>query len=253
MSRAGLLLICTIILPINGQQKSTQTATKTSQTKQEVVTPAPKATPNAAINQQTPQIQEDGPKEHAQSYFSRLFAPENLPNIGLFLVGIAGIGVAIRTLKAIERQTQALVDSQRARIAAKAHGIPTQTLLDRDAPRVEIELFNRGRTEASDFIYESWIEVLPFPFEDFTPVADRFRSPEKLTLYPDHIPLVINIPIRQGLSEQQLHDLKKLRSFACVRVRVEYRDAFNPKRWAEFGFYITSSGLGFLPKYNNSN
>jgi len=171
----------------------------------------------------------------------------------LTLVGLAGVCAAYRTLRAIESQTKALIDSQRARIAAKAHGSPTQTLADRESPRVEIELFNRGRTEACDFTYESWMETLSFPFQDFSPAADHFRSLEKLTLYPDHIPLIINIPIRQGLTETQLYDLRKLKSFACIRVRVEFKDAFSPKRWADFGFYITSSGLGFLPKYNNSN
>jgi Co/Zn/Cd efflux system component len=57
----------------------------------------------------------------AKSYLSRLFSPENLPNIGLLLAGIIGIVVAIRTLKilgrqttAIEKQGDALIDSERA-------------------------------------------------------------------------------------------------------------------------------------------
>jgi hypothetical protein len=45
---------------------------------------------------------------YPNSYLQRLFSPENLPNIGLFLAGIVGIGVAISTLKSISRQADLL-------------------------------------------------------------------------------------------------------------------------------------------------
>jgi hypothetical protein len=46
-----------------------------------------------------------------KSYFTRLFSPENLPNIVLSIAGIAGIIVAIYTLKKIGKQTTAIENS----------------------------------------------------------------------------------------------------------------------------------------------
>lgn len=64
--------------------------------------------------------------DDSKSYGSRLFSPENLPNIGLFFAGVAGIIVAICTLKiigrqtvAIEKQADAQVNSERAWIIAE--------------------------------------------------------------------------------------------------------------------------------------
>lgn len=51
------------------------------------------------VNQEAPNKQSDGAKGHTQTYFARLFSPENLPNIGLLIAGIAGIVVAIGTLR----------------------------------------------------------------------------------------------------------------------------------------------------------
>lgn len=59
------------------------------------------------INRQTSPGPENRHEEHFQTYFSRLFAAENLPNIILALVGIAGIVVAICTLHTIRKQTDA--------------------------------------------------------------------------------------------------------------------------------------------------
>jgi len=158
-----------------------------------------------------------------------------------------------RATQAMRDNTNVLIKSQRPHIAAKAKSLPTQTLADRSAPRVEISLFNRGLTPAYGFSYESWIELLPLPFVDFTSSADYFKSTEEMVLYPSHDPLIVNIPIRSGVTEEQFTDLRKLRLYVCVRVRVEYKDAFSPKRCADFGFYVLPDGLGFLPKYNSAD
>jgi hypothetical protein len=48
------------------------------------------------------------------SCFGRLFAPENIPNIALVVVGLGAIVTALYTLKAIERQTKATEESAKA-------------------------------------------------------------------------------------------------------------------------------------------
>jgi len=159
-----------------------------------------------------------------------------------------------KSADAAEINAKVLMESQRPQIGARPHGNPTQTLADLEAPRVQIELTNRGLTPAYDFVYESWIEVLALPFQDFTAAADYFKSADRIVLYPNHEPpLVINIPLRGGLSQERLDDLRRLRLHACLRIRVEYRDAFSPIRYANFGFVVMANGLSFLPKYNDAN
>jgi hypothetical protein len=51
---------------------------------------------------------------YCPSYLCRLFSPENIPNIALVGVGIAGIIMALRTLSVLRRQTDAIVNSERS-------------------------------------------------------------------------------------------------------------------------------------------
>ena len=63
------------------------------------------------VQQETASAQSNDAKNALQGYFTRLIAPGNLPNIILCFAGIGGIIVAVRTLKAVERQTKATEDS----------------------------------------------------------------------------------------------------------------------------------------------
>jgi hypothetical protein len=184
--------------------------------------------------------------------WQRAFAPDTWPNWALVIVGLGAIGTAWFTLLAIRDQTNALVESQRPKIAAKPHGNPTHDLADLNSPRIQLELFNRGLSVAQNLTYESWIELLPLPFRDFTAAADYHKSEEPMALYPSHDPIIINVPVRKGISEQQLSELRRLETFACVRLRVYYGDAFSAARVASFGFWVAHNGLGFLPKYNDA-
>jgi hypothetical protein len=56
------------------------------------------------VNQQTPQRQENNHSEKPPNYLSRLFSPENLPNVALVVVGIGAIVVAFKSLKRIDTQ-----------------------------------------------------------------------------------------------------------------------------------------------------
>lgn len=149
--------------------------------------------------------------------------------------------------------SQALIASQRPQITATANADPRKTLADRQAPRVELSLSNSGPTPAYDFVHESWIEVHKMPFVDFTKLADYYKSPESKVLYPGD-PFVVNIPIRSGLTDQQLASLKQGHISVCLRVRVHYRDTFDQTNewYADFGYVVIPTGLGFLPKYNNA-
>jgi hypothetical protein len=161
---------------------------------------------------------------------------------------------ATKSAEAAKLNAEVLMEGHRPQIAATAHDSPIQDLSDRKTPRVQIALTNQGIVPAYDLTYESWIELLPLPFNDFTPSADYFKSTDKITLYPKYKPLIVNIPIRAGLTDAQLSDLRHLRRYACIRIRVAYRDVLSAKsRYANFGFYVLLDGLGFLHKYNDSN
>jgi hypothetical protein len=65
--------------------------------------------------------------------------------------------------------------------------------------------------------------------------------------------MIINIPISRGVSSQQVSDILAGRLNLCVRLKVTYRDAFSPHRYANFGYMVDAVGFRFLPKYHDSN
>jgi len=82
--------------------------------------PKPSVSTVGIIKEQTTNTQNEGADGESNSDLRRLLAPENIPNIALFFVGVAGIIIAICTLIKIERQTtaaengvNALIDSER--------------------------------------------------------------------------------------------------------------------------------------------
>ena len=78
---------CCVVIPVNGQKPDANQKP-----------PAQTQGPNSTISVDTANTGQP-------SYIRRLIAPENLPNLVLCLVGIAGVAVAIRTINAIRTQT----------------------------------------------------------------------------------------------------------------------------------------------------
>ena len=189
--------------------------------------------------------------EQAKSLLEKAFAPELWSNWALAVIGGFGTWAALRTLRSIEQQTKVLVESQRPKLSASGHDDPSKTLSDPAARRVVIGLENKGMTPAYDLISESWIEILPFPFNDFTRLASYFKSPSPTILHPNSQPLLLNIPIQTPPTEEQMRAVKRSDLYVCIRIHVTYRDAFGPRE-DNFGFYAMKEGLGILPKYNDS-
>jgi hypothetical protein len=175
----------------------------------------------------------------------------------------AGTGLAIawqaretaKATRAVERNTKAFIESQRPIIAADAKGHPLKDLSD-TVPRVRIALSNRGQTTAYHCLHESWIELVPHKIDDsftFSDAADHFASVNPFSLYPNHEGMVINIPIRNGLTDAERGAIQTAKLLVCIRLRVTFRDAFSPSRYAEFGFWVMYEGMSFLARYNDSN
>lgn len=249
MSRFLPLIFFALIIPVYGQEKGSQSNPNPDRSKQPKQETAQTTTPAVNVrNQQAANKEENRPKSHPDSYLHRLLAPENLPNIGLFLAGMFGIWIANRTLRAIESQTNVLSESQRPRIVAEAGEHPSKTLSeDPQTPRVVLEIVNKGLMPATGYIYESWIEVLPDTSGDFTAYADHHKCEVVSVLYPD-TPQKINIPLRGGISDQDWPLVRKLKKHVCVRLYAEWADPFIPTRrcYADFGFHVLPNGFGFL-------
>jgi hypothetical protein len=150
-----------------------------------------------------------------------------------------------------KQNVEVFVAAQRPQIMVTAHDNPPRDLMS-DTPRVQLELTNQGPTAALGLVYESWIEVLPFPFVDFTANADYHKSDQPVSVYPGQQPVILNIPIGRVFSAVEREELKRLKKFACIRVKATYRDGlYNKQQWASFGYWVQSDGLGFLEKYND--
>ena len=109
-------------LVVNGQEAKPHSDTHKK-------TPPPKAqgaTHTAArtvivVNQDAPQGEKDNHPGKSPSYLSKLFGPENIPNIALVVVGIGGIIAALCTLRLISWQTRVMVmQTKIAKTSARA-------------------------------------------------------------------------------------------------------------------------------------
>jgi hypothetical protein len=167
-----------------------------------------------------------------------------------FVVAWQSVATA-QAARATQMSAEVQWASQRAQIIATAHGNPASDVLC-DTPRIQLDLKNNGATPAYDVVYETWLEIVPRPFEDFTSRATYFKSPEPIALYPN-IPIVVNIPLGRDLSELERVQIRSWKLQTCVRMRVEYKDARKTYRYAEFGFHVMYEGFGFLSKYRGAN
>ena len=114
MRYAFALILIAAVLPINGQEKSSQPAAnkESAEAIKKPSPPSPTASASSVvINQQSASVQGNHAKDDSQSYLKRLLAAENLPNLLLVGVGIGGIIITIGTLKAIQAQTKAVLKS----------------------------------------------------------------------------------------------------------------------------------------------
>ena len=101
--------------------------------------------------------------------------------------------------------------------------------------------------------YEWWVEIIAPPFVDFAANADHFICDGAFVLYPRQTNMSVNIPLRKGISAHQRKPILDGDSEIYFRLRAEFRDAFSPDRYSEFGYSIEGRGSRPLPKCNDSN
>lgn len=261
------LAICAlaIVLPIYGQEERPKAAADKNQP-QSAKAPSPPPAPSA-VNQQTAPAQEDRASDNPKSYLSRLFSPENLPNIGLVIAGIVGIFIALRTLKTIERQTKATED------AAEAALLSAKALLDAErpwlsvtveqtkgsAPLYRFSVKNLGRTPAMVIgtstvrvVCEALPEVAEYPDGMSAVESAREESGEARLLAPDESWRFIAMDmsgLEPGwpLGQLAFDDLKAGKRNFFYFGKVQYRDVFAPAVLHETHFCYIYKLADFLP------
>lgn len=146
--------VCCIVVPIQGQSE-TKNSDREKANPANTIQSAHEETRAAVgiVDQQTSNNQSDRAPNQSQGYFSRLFSAENLPNLILCLVGIAGVRVAVKTLKHIQKQTNILVEYNKAtRDSADAALLNAKAAVTSQRPFVFIGIKTYGDDESFMFV-----------------------------------------------------------------------------------------------------
>ena len=168
----------------------------------------------------------------------------------LVLIGGIGARYALRTLRSIELQTKAIIESQRAKVCIVTHGDYNSTILDPNSPRVEIAVLNRGLATANNFRYEFWIEALPLTFDGFSHEAQHTGPDTTMVIYPNNPGNVLNLPMYEYLAGDRRNMVVRGQRFICFRLQANYEDGFGAIRDASFCYYVSHRGLLQAPRYN---
>ena len=247
------LMLAVFLLPIYGQEKGSQPSANQESAKT-AKQPAPQPPPSSpasqinVINQEAPKQQGGRAADNPKGYLSRLFSPENLPSIGLFLAGVAGIFVALSTLKVLSRQArsmrrqtrvlrlnaQALINSERPWVVVTVHRYKDE------AKQFRFDATNQGRTPAKIVSWEVGHDFISDPMQlPIPPVYKPAVRPRSLLVYGQSFP-VFGIEPEWGARNQgvagEVFDSSKV---LCVYGRVGYFDlvgktdkpVFRETRW----------------------
>jgi hypothetical protein len=197
-----------------------------------------------------------------KAYLLRFLSPENLPNIGLFLVGIVGIAVAIRTLKnldrqtaAIEKQGNALVNSERAWVLVEIGTLPDFSAVRPDTAAllyIMPKIQNFGRTTAR--IMKICMRQLQVPRPDDLPLEPEYRGELSFDfVLPPNKPIqTMGVPI----TPQEYVEMREGKTVLYIFGYVSYVDIGSTERVTRFCLiYVAPSGFnpiepGFYPAIN---
>jgi hypothetical protein len=169
------------------------------------------------------------------------------------LVAIGGFGVraAYRTLKAIEAQVVAQNEGLRARLTVGVYDNPfKRNMQEKFGPKIVVKLINTGGTPASKIVPESWIEVCPVPFSDFTGEA-VYHKGEPIIVYPDN-PIPYPVPLGRILTDYEKKRIWDAKCCICVRIRLTY-DTIGGEKFCDFAYTSWPMGVAIISKYHDAN
>jgi hypothetical protein len=195
-------------------------------------------------------------------YLSRMLSPENVPNIGLLLAGIIGIIIAIRTLQnlvrqtaAIEKQGNALVNSERAWVLVEIGTLPDFSGVRPDTAAllyIMPKIQNFGRTTAR--IMKICMRQLQVPKPDDLPLEPDYRGELSFDfVLPPNKPIqTMGVPI----TPQEYVEMREGKTVLYIFGYVSYVDIGSTERETRFCLnYVAPSGFnpiqpGFYPAIN---
>jgi hypothetical protein len=186
------------------------------------------------------------PESKTERYLERLFSPENLPNMGLCLVGVFGILYARKTLKKIDEQTEAtkksadaardnielLINKERARIQVDPGAIRIEDSTDQFEPptrEMKYRVTCGGTTQATILDGRVWAEISvstkPLYPESYAPMIGlpRVLAPTEtgveLIQYLNGDETFFSVLLDEGLDDGKL--------FLNFWGRIKYQDIFS--------------------------
>jgi Co/Zn/Cd efflux system component len=190
-------------------------------------------------------------------YFTRLFSPENIPNIALVIVGIAGIITALCTLRILSRQTTAIesqVNTQRETIRARLTiGFQDNVfdeILQNGRAVVSAKFINTGGTPAYKVVPETWLEFVSPKFEDFSYRAIHHVG-NPVAVYPT-TPTLFDIPLGRRASYDEIAGLRHAQLTLAVRIRLTY-ESMGKSYFVDRAFFAIPNGMEMHPKYNDAD
>jgi len=161
----------------------------------------------------------------------------------LLVVGILGVKAAYRTLKAVEGQVQAQLESLRPRLTVGFEGSQFRPMTKGHQARMVSKIINTGGTPAYHVVVESWIEFLPIPFVDFTPAA-LYHKGDKFPVFPTQ-PITYPVGLGRLLTDQEIRGTFAGTHCLCLRLRLSYA-AFNVLKVCDFVFGAEPDGVATL-------
>jgi hypothetical protein len=122
-----------------------------SEKKAEESQPLPKAPVPAAENKLGPATKEQSPQKESQCILKKAFAPETWANWALFLAAFGAGVIALKTLKAIQHE------SEEIKSVAKAANANAQAVIEAERPWIVIEIrpgkVEMGKVNLEQFIF----------------------------------------------------------------------------------------------------
>jgi hypothetical protein len=163
--------------------------------------------------------------------------------------------IANEALIETRKATEAAIEGQRARLVVNLLD-PIPGFNAGQKPIARLHVRNIGSTPAYKASYETWIEVLPLPFTDFSPSADYVKVPYEMAIYPSDVSEVIaGIALQRTLSVQEVISIVQLTTHRlCFRIRLTWEDVFHKSHFANFGFsFAGGKNVESLPRYNDAD
>lgn len=234
----------------NDQQNHTQNETHATD-------PLTPTTTRAKIDQENAENAERYAyyKAHPKEYFETAFAPANLSNWILAVLGVIGAAVAVVTVFIVKRQTQHMVTSERAWVTvnptdlhpklypAWEQGTPftsPQFLTPPVHHQLGLAMTNAGKTPAQiDELACRYIRIASMEELPAEPEYGKFHPQGGHWVVPDDKYYgIVDLETDSGvLYERHIQELKSRISFLFVFGILKYRDAFGNSRETRFGFH----------------